>query len=247
MLGIKRIQMSSDKHDKVQQISSISKLIEALGSSNLDDMLDASNGLRQIGESALPELTKALETSTARHRIAAILGQLGDTRAVLPLIALLSTDSYDQARYSAALALGELGDKRATESLILALDDPDSAVRNAAASALGDLRDESAIPYLIRALEDSDWELRRQSAYSLGKIGSSQALEPLIATLQDEYSEVREWAVLGLGRLGMEEALENLLKVQEHDKGQTFEGHNVSEAATKAIAAIKGKAPDLEP
>ncbi len=164
-----------------------------------------------------------------------------------PLIELLSTDSYDQARYSAVLALGQLGDKCATKPLIHALDDPDTAVRNAAASARGDLGDESAIPYLVRALEDSDWELRRQSAYSLGQIGSSQALQPLIAALQDEYSEVREWAVLGSGRLGMEEALESLLKVQEHDKGQTFEGHNVSEAATKAIAAIKGRAPDPGP
>ena len=238
--------MSSDKHERIRETRSVSKLIEDLQSSNLDDVLDATNSLRQIGESAIPELTEALKMSTARHRIASILGQLGDTRAVLPLIDLLTTDAYDQARYTAVLALGQLGDKRATKPLIHALVDLDSAVRNAAASALGDLRDESAVPYLVRALEDSDWELRRQSAYSLGRIGSSQVLQPLIGALQDEYSEVREWAVLGLGMLGMEEALESLLKVQEHDKGQTFEGHKVSEAATKAIAAIKGKAPDQE-
>lgn len=243
--------MSREHRHKVQQTNLVIKLIEDLKSTNLDVALNAANGLCQLGESVIPELAQALKISPARHKIASILGQLRDPRAVLPLIELLITDTYDLARYSAALALGKLGDKRATKPLINTLSDPDSAVRHAAASALGDLRDETAVLYLINALEDSDWELRQQAAYSLGQIGSNQALQPLIEALHDEYSEVRERVVLALGMLGMKEALQSLISVQEYDKGESFEGHKVSDAASRAIDAIRNKvgregAPEIE-
>jgi HEAT repeat protein len=233
--------MDSNKHDEISQTPSIASLIEGLEGGTPHNVWDAIDTLGTLADSAVPELIRALKTSTARHLIASILGQIRDTRAVLPLMDLLSTDTYDQARYAAALALGQLGDKRATKFLVDALDDPDPAMRHIAASALGDLQNEAAIPRLIGALRDPDWELRRQAAYSLGQIGSSQALQPLMDALYDDCSDVREWAALGLGILGREEAIERLTEVQETDTGETFEGHKVSSAAGQAIGAIKNK------
>jgi HEAT repeat protein len=66
-----------------------------------------------------------------REAAAAALGQLGDTRAVEPLIAALQHNSLDISaqtvvpkiplRAAAATALGQLGDTRAVEPLITAL------------------------------------------------------------------------------------------------------------------------------
>ena len=63
------------------------------------------------------------------------LGQLGDKRAVDPLIKALSDDHY-WVRLSAAMALGQLGDKRAVDPLIMVLSDDYSGVRKAAKAAL---------------------------------------------------------------------------------------------------------------
>ena len=67
------------------------------------------------------------------------LANLGDRRALQPLIALLK-DKDAWVRYSAAKALGELGDRRAIGPLESLLDDEDVNVRRAATEALAGLR-----------------------------------------------------------------------------------------------------------
>lgn len=49
-------------------------------------------------------------------------------------------DKYEYVRRAAALALGEIGDKRAAESLIEALKDKDSGVREAVEWALENIK-----------------------------------------------------------------------------------------------------------
>ena len=67
-----------------------------------------------------------------RVSAAGALGQLGDARAVEPLIAALA-DRDSAVRVSAAGALGQLGNAQAVEPLIAALADRDSDVRVSAA------------------------------------------------------------------------------------------------------------------
>ena len=55
--------------------------------------------------------------SRKRRAAAEALGQLGDKRAVEPLIAALQ-DDVENVRQAAAEALGQLGDERAVEPLI---------------------------------------------------------------------------------------------------------------------------------
>lgn len=77
-----------------------------------------------------------------RRDAANALGELGDNRAVEPLIAALTRNSrlYPDremnARSAAAQALGQIGDSRALKSLIAALDNWYWIVRHAAAEAL---------------------------------------------------------------------------------------------------------------
>jgi HEAT repeat protein len=103
--------------------------------------------------------------------IAATLGQLGDKRAVEPLIAALR-DADKAVRYQAALALAKLKDRRAIRPLLHALFDEmppvgtDSLtgeplfVRTAAAQALGELRATEAVPALKVLLRDEERSVR---------------------------------------------------------------------------------------
>jgi HEAT repeat protein len=69
--------------------------------------------------------------------------EVGDSRAVVPLVEALKYDAY-QIRKIAADALGKLKDVNAMEPLIEALTDQDNAVRSAAADALRQMNDTEA-------------------------------------------------------------------------------------------------------
>jgi HEAT repeat protein len=73
-----------------------------------------------------------------RFAAAAALGEIGDARAVEPLVAALQDRTL---REVAARALGQIGDARAVEPLLAALQDPEEEVRVAAVSALGEIMD----------------------------------------------------------------------------------------------------------
>jgi len=82
----------------------------------------------------------ALKDEHEEVRIAAAitLGEIGDTRAVEPLIAVFNDkdDIYEAALCAAAWALGKIGDARAVEPLIGALKNEHKIVRKLAAKAL---------------------------------------------------------------------------------------------------------------
>ncbi len=86
-----------------------------------------------------------------RSAAATALGQIGDIRAVEPLIAHLG-DEAEFVRGPAAAALGQIGDPRAVEPLIAAL--KFVVTRNSAAAALGQIGDPRAVEPLIAALTD---------------------------------------------------------------------------------------------
>jgi len=89
-----------------------------------------------------------LSSENDRYRwIAAdALGEMEADEAVDALIHLLHRDGSSQVRYTAARALGQIGDPRAVPHLLLAMDDPDTVVRNVAVEALGELRAQAAVP-----------------------------------------------------------------------------------------------------
>jgi len=90
------------------------------------------------------------------------LGEIGDTRAVEPLIQVLKDKDKD-VRLTAARVLGVIGDARAVESLIQALRDEERVVRMNAATALGRIGDKRAIEPLTNALED-EWSFVQKAA-----------------------------------------------------------------------------------
>ena len=158
-----------------------------------------------------------------REAAAKALGEIGDARAIEPLIDALKDES-EYVRSAAAEALDKLGwqpdteerkaaywaakqewDKcveigaPAVEPLIIAL--KDWRVREAAAEALGKIGAPAVEP-LIDALRDKSEDVRKAAAEALGEIGDVRAVEPLIAALKDKDDDVREAAAEALVKIG---------------------------------------------
>jgi len=125
-----------------------------------------------------------------RRKAAYALGEIGDTRAVAPLIEALRDQDADLS-CAAAYALGQIGDTRAVEPLITALEYP-HAVRFKYIDALGQLGDTRAVEPLIAFLDDYDYDTRDSRSHSmlaLGEIGDARAVEPLLASLNTIFDD----------------------------------------------------------
>ncbi len=184
-----------------------------------------------------------------QYEAAEALGNLGDEKAVGPLITALKRDEFsgvrwkaaealskignpavgpliatlqypdDDVRWKAAIALGEIGNPDAVEPLIRLLSDEDRFVRSRAAHALS-MIGEPAIPSLMHALRMDDPGVRWGAALALGKIKNPLAVEPLILALADEQVMVRAEAAAALAAIGTP-ALGPLLGFLKSAKGET--------------------------
>ena len=156
------------------------RILHYLGLTNLsDDQVNEYEGLRRV-----KPLIAALKDpdESVRWRAAEVLGQLGDGRAIEPLVDAVLKDPNNIVRWHIAETLEQLGDGRAVEPLIAALKDPDGSVRRRAAEVLGQLRDGRAVePLIAAALQDVDPELaklRTGNSISLPELRhSSQTLD----------------------------------------------------------------------
>jgi HEAT repeat protein len=191
-------------------------------------------------------LIKALKVGdwTVRDNAAKALGEIGDARAVQPLMETLN--SWEDLKFvpfsnigslaveaSAAEALGKIG-KPAVEPLIEVLKVAKKHIRKGAALALGKIGDERAVEPLIEALRDEELGVRMDAAEALGKIGEP-AVELLIQALKDEDSDVRYNAAVALGKIGDERAVEPLTQALKDKDGFVRWG------VKKALKKLKGK------
>jgi HEAT repeat protein len=157
------------------------------------------------------------------------LGELGDRRAVEPLIAILKDEDRSYVHRAAARALGPLGDRRAVDPLIRILD----SCTTQAAAALGELGDARAIPPLMRKLGRGLSDANDSMAAALAKLGE-EALQPLVAALSaGGPRDVRLYAATALGLLGDRRAVEPLIGALEDDDFMVYQ------AAARALEALR--------
>jgi len=184
-------------------------LIQALADQESNVRAAAAQALGQWGdERAVEPLLAVIQDRDVevRREVVATLSYPKDERALEPLLHAFLTDDDMQVRAHAAEGLGRhLEDNRAVNTLIQALQDEQSHIRQQAAGLLCWLKDERATDALIQALQDNDPEVREWAIEALWQlcIGngddlSAEAIEkmrnPLMQALQDENREVRECA-----------------------------------------------------
>jgi HEAT repeat protein len=129
------------------------------------------------------------------------------------LLAVLADRSAGEDRLRAAWLLGRL-DGSALAPLLIALADPDHALRAEAARALGSLDSPEAIPALVQALRhDADAATREAAAWALGLIGTDDVIDPLLESLADsaETPSVRGQAAESLSGARNARAIPSLI------------------------------------
>jgi HEAT repeat protein len=118
----------------------IKGLLSELRDVNKDKRRTAVMKLGMVGgDAAIRALIRTLENEyedlIVRARAALMLGKLGDSRAVGPLIKALDAPGF-QTPLFAVQSLGELGDTRAIEPLLVVLENSKDKLHEAALAAL---------------------------------------------------------------------------------------------------------------
>lgn len=164
--------------------------------------------LTELGSSAVESLINMFEDSDEQDKIADVLGRIGDTRAVEPLIKSFSAPN-SRLWESSARALGLIGDVSVLDQLIRMLK---TDKRHGAILALGEMGNALAVEPLLELLADQNSGIRWRVADALGKIGDAGAIEPLITLLKDKDTSgtVQKCAMNALVKIG-KPAVEPLL------------------------------------
>jgi HEAT repeat protein len=230
------------------------RLSEVLHDGTVPARLAALDALRSWeGKAVAPALIAVLlnTESLLRQRAAEALGDLGDARAVEPLVNAMADSDVDvvsasgmalakiggpsvgplldilstgkaPARIWAAMALGEMGDRRAMGPLIDTLKDRDTSVRRAAAKALGGLPDPRSTQALLAAMKDEDPGVRGDAIGALSAIGGDVPTGAILSALSDPTAYVRHTAVKVVRSRNLREALPRLIAMLADP---TEEGH----------------------
>lgn len=159
MIGASEVERMVDLLYSADAREAAERLV-ALGAPAVPPLIAVLSGQRPApAASQLDAFTTTPDSAAARERAAYLLGDLGDKRAVEPLIAAYGRETDRYNRLAIVLALGKIGDARAVDTLINALSAP------------------AWTPDYGRIVDD------------LARIGGSRAVEPLARLVQSrDYS-----------------------------------------------------------
>ncbi|NPE27830.1 HEAT repeat domain-containing protein [Methanococcoides sp. SA1] len=164
------------------------------------------------------------EDDNVRSHAIHSLGQIGDEKAVEPLIQVMNDENERiDVRRHATSVLGQIGDGRAVKPLIQILESKDdNSVRMVAIRALTGIGDGRAVEPLIQAMDDKNESVRNHAAYALVQFGES-AVEPLIQLMNDENEtiEVRNHAAETLSRIKDGRVVEPFVETLKEDDNNT--------------------------
>lgn len=180
----------------IGDIRAVEPLIKALGDKDRECNVSyaAAKALVKIGEPAVEPLIKALGDWSVRWDAARTLAEIGDTKAVEPLVKLLE-DENKYLRETVFRALDKLGWKPVSQKNKIKLNIINQKWDELVKAG------KPAVEPLIKVLGDRDNSVRFFAARALGNIGDTKAVEPLIKTLQDQSLVVRKAAALALEKL----------------------------------------------
>ena len=158
--------------EKMKAIKDVKRLIKTLKDKDSNVQGEAVGALIEIGKPTVELLIRALKDKDTRDFAILILGQIGDARAVDPLIQALK-DEDKRMRVSAAGAFREIKDSRTIEPLTKALEHEEVYLRIDAAEALGKVGDVRAVEPLTQAL--SHESVRRSAEKALEEIKARES------------------------------------------------------------------------
>jgi HEAT repeat protein len=203
----------------------------------LEPTLEALQNSGGAGSDALLMALSDPELSV-RLRVIWALGEMKNSQALRPLMAILDGEAAVQEKRKAAEALGAIGDREALEPLIMALQfSSEEDVKRAAATALGELGDKGAVDVLLHSLRHEPLPgVRASAARALETLADARAVDDLILALEDSDDGVRLRATLALSAIGDKGAVAPLKRLL------SIEGsHQIRAAASQAVETLEGK------
>ncbi|MGZ7049223.1 MAG: HEAT repeat domain-containing protein [Methanobacterium sp.] len=159
---------AADSLGRIGDVRAIRPLVNTLNDPDGDVRWRAVVALGKMKNAAVEPLINALESNDwkIRGRVAEVLGNIGDKRAIEPLINALvglNKDGNKYVRGRAAEALGKMGDERAIDPLIAAMDDPYIYVKIKAEEALEKLDSFKS----IKSFDNGDISFEYPSAWEI--------------------------------------------------------------------------------
>lgn len=153
-----------------------------------------------------------------KRAIVGVLGDLGDSKAVEPLIQLLKTTDNRDLRLSALVALAETGDPRAADVFLDHLTSDDISFRSWAIQGFEKVQDPRSVKPILTCLTD-----KRNSGLldSIEKALTRQgegAISGLYDALNHHESKIRFRATQALAMMRSEEALDALIRALGHER-----------------------------
>src|SRR5213078_1722342 len=140
------------------------------------------------------------DNAGVRRAAAHSLGQLGDPRAVQPLIVVLA-DSDAEVRSTAVDALADLEDPRAIGPIAGLLKDPVADVRHNALSALSHWEQGVPTAPVVALLDDPSADVRHEAVDLLEHLHTRSAGSAIARLIHDPSADVRSAVVQALGNL----------------------------------------------
>ncbi|MEO1166104.1 MAG: HEAT repeat domain-containing protein [Chloroflexota bacterium] len=136
---------------------------------------------------------KNLSHNDANIRSQAViaLGQMGDVRAVSPLVDRLIHEPSLAVREDITWALVKF-DEMSIEPLATHLQHTSDDVRHNAVHVMGKIGSEIARPYLVAALSDSVARVRQKAVVGLGQVDAASNASVLIDRFADDNALVRD-------------------------------------------------------
>ncbi|MDA1190171.1 MAG: HEAT repeat domain-containing protein [Candidatus Poribacteria bacterium] len=160
----------------------IPALIDMLKEDNWKVCQEACFALSEMGSNAVEPLIGVVSDGeagwSARGHAALALRNIGDARAVDPLLSALEDDEWEVRGY-ASWALGRFGDARAVEPLkkVYERDDNEKcSVRNWVVGSLGEIGDAGALEFLHKVVEeDPDHGVRASARRAVAALEGEKA------------------------------------------------------------------------
>lgn len=168
------------------------------------------------------------------------LGNIGDPRAVRPLLLLGERDN--RLTRDLVYALDRMGPGAAPELRAVLRDEMSSGEHlhlDPAAVVLGLLGDVESVGVLAEGLASPNPSFAGACAEALGRIGSPESIPALSAALLDPRPNVRAGAAHALGMVGSPESVQSLIEVVDEEEPQ------VSRQAAQALLELGPEARTL--
>ncbi|MEM7556625.1 MAG: HEAT repeat domain-containing protein [Cyanobacteria bacterium P01_A01_bin.84] len=207
LVNVNTVTAQQPTNSESQQINGY---IQGLNTRDEDQRDRIIAALAKMGQSAVPQLTKALQNQNPRIRAnaAIALGVIGkNATAAVPALKVALKDQNIAVRSRAMRALSLIDRKQVVPFLISELSSKNAWERYSATHALKTFRQDAvaAIPALIKVVkEDKDNSVRTGATTALGSIGRDAivAVPTLLSSLKDENERVRYGSAYALGRIG---------------------------------------------